>query len=408
MIRKEAKKQIGEIFLLYPYIGNFNEKKLLVEFDGIYDFSKLDLNEDMKNFHQILYYSGIIYKNLLLNEMNIDFPLFRTCFINYGKFKDFKQEKFYISNNLIFDWENINYKQNDGFIFVDSWNDYENGNYLEPDEKYGYSSINSFTKSILNISFQKSDFKFYYNNKSKIAIHIHFFYNDLLMEIINKINSVPMKYDLYISTISEDKKLFAEKCLKNSNANKYEIRIFENKGRDVYPFITQLKKQFKNYKYICHIHTKKSVHNVFLGKSWREYIYENLIGSREIISEILYDFEKNEELGFIFPEAYYDLIRYIYDFNNLNLALHYHNKKYMNNILKKLSSKYKIGEKLIFPVGNMFWAKTKAIYQIFYLRFKFPKESGQDNKTIMHAIERIWLYLVKLNGYYYKTIFFHY
>ena len=58
----------------------------------------------------------------------------------------------------------------------------------------------------------------------------------------------------------------------------------------------------------------------------------------------------------------------------------------------------------------MFWAKVNAIYQIFGIRFKkiFPKELNQINGTIMHGIERIWLYLVKLNGYYYKIIFKHY
>ena len=80
----------------------------------------------------------------------------------------------------------------------------------------------------------------------------------------------------------------------------------------------------------------------------------------------------------------------------------------MNLILQKISRKLKIGEKLDFPAGNMFWAKTKAIYQIFNIRIKYPKELNQTNETIMHGIERIWLYLVKLNGFYYQTIFKHY
>ena len=86
-----------------------------------------------------------------------------------------------------------------------------------------------------------------------------------------------------------------------------------------------MKKKIKNYKYICHIHTKKSLHKLLLGPNWREYIYDNLIGSREIISEILNDFEKNEKLGFIFPEAYYDIIKGIFDFDNSNFALHIYN-----------------------------------------------------------------------------------
>ena len=82
----------------------------------------------------------------------------------------------------------------------------------------------------------------------------------------------------------------------------------------------------------------------------------------------------------------------------------------MNFLFAKIFKLSKTGKKLEFPVGNMFWAKTKSIHQIFNIKIKnlFPKELGQINDTIMHAIERIWLYLVKKNGYYYKTIFNHY
>ena len=53
----------------------------------------------------------------------------------------------------------------------------------------------------------------------------------------------------------------------------------------------------------------------------------------------------------------------------------------------------------------MFWARTKAIYQIFKkdLRNHIPEEKG--SKNILYAIERIWLFIVKINGYYYKKYF---
>lgn len=34
----------------------------------------------------------------------------------------------------------------------------------------------------------------------------------------------------------------------------YTIKIFKNKGRDVLPFIIQLKKVIKNYKYMPYTH----------------------------------------------------------------------------------------------------------------------------------------------------------
>ena len=309
-IRKKAKKmKIGDLFIFYPFTGNYTEKKFIFEFDATYDYSKIDLFEHIIIKPNILYYSGIIYKNLILNKLNFNFSLFRSCNLNYKNFKDYNPEKFYIANNLIFDWENNNYNHNEGIVFVDSWNNYKDGKYLEPDEQYGYASINSFSKSLFNLPFKESNFNLDNHQNITIAIQVHVFYEDLLKEIINKLKLIPIKYDLFISTISEEKKKFIEKCLMASNANNYEIRIFKNIGRDVYPFITQMKKKFKNYKYICHIHTKKSNHKSFLGANWRNYMYSNLLGSEKLISEILSDFEINKKLGFIFPEVYYDLIK---------------------------------------------------------------------------------------------------
>ena len=407
-LRKLSKEKFGKLFLLYPFRDNYSNPNFIDQFDGIYDFSKLDLYHENNNSPNIIYYSGFIYKNVILNNLDVNFKLFRTFYLNYYNFSDYKPEKFYILNKIVLQSEKYKYSSNSGFLFIDSWNDYFNGNYLEFDEKFGYSSINSFSKSILNLSYKTISFIYNYSKATMIAMHIHIFYEKLFPRILRRINLIPFKYDLFISTVTEEKKLFIEKLLVNSNHNKYEIKIFKNIGRDIYPFLTQMKSHFKQYKYICHLHTKKSMHKQLLGLKWSEYIYNNLIGNREIISDIIYDFEHYKKIGIIFPEPYYEIIKDVYYFDNSNFALHLQNKKLMNDILKKIFHKYIVGEKLIFPVGNMFWARIKAIYQIFNIRLQYPNELNQTNATIMHAIERLWVYLVKLNGYYYKMIFKHY
>ena len=131
-----------------------------------------------------------------------------------------------------------------------------------------------------------------------------------------------------------------------------------------------------------------------------------MLGNENIILEILNDFESNAKLGFIFPENYYQsLLLFGEKLNKLN-------KESMKYLLSKLFNKYKsrIGGKIEFPMGNMFWAKVNAIYQIFNEDYQneLPQELGQKDGTIMHGIERIWLYLIKINGYYYKKIFKHF
>ena len=166
---------------------------------------------------------------------------------NNDKLKDYTLEKYYILNNIIVEWTKMNYNKTNGIIFINSWNNYQEGNYLEPDEKYGYAAINSFSKALFNIPFKENDYNILnLNDKCIIAIQAHVFYEDLIFEVINKTNNIPIKFDLFISTISFIKKKRIEKYVKEySKANNYEIKIIENRGRDILPFITQMKFKIK-------------------------------------------------------------------------------------------------------------------------------------------------------------------
>ena len=419
ILREKAREnEIGELYIFSPLNRKFNESEYILLFDALYDFPKTNIFDESSSNKKIEYYSGIIYKNIIINNAYNNFSLYRTSILQiYNNsmnniLKDYTLEKYYILNNIIINWTKKNFIKTNGIFFINSWNNYLEGNYLEPDKKYGYSSINTFSRSLFNLSLIERYYNFnQLNKKCLIAIQVHIYYEDLIYEVINKTNNIPIKFDLFISTISLKKKETIEKYIKKySKTNKYEIKIVENKGRDVLPLISQMKFYIKNYKYFCHIHTKKSKHDILLGSNWRSYLYDNLLGSKKIISEILFDFEKYEKLGFIFPEVYYDIIKNIDDYDSSDFPLHKPNIKYMNFILNKIFPGFIIGNKLIFPSGDMFWSKVKAIYQIFQIKFKnkFPKELNQTNDTIMHGIERIWIYLVKLNGYYYKVIFKHY
>ena len=89
-------------------------------------------------------------------------------FYKHNQFDDYTQEKFYIENKIIFNWVKKNYFKNERFIFINSWNDYKNGNYLEYDERYGYASLNSFSKFIFNLSFQKSEYILNFREKYNV------------------------------------------------------------------------------------------------------------------------------------------------------------------------------------------------------------------------------------------------
>jgi len=421
LFRKILKKsRIDKIFIIYMYKGidefeKLSNLKYAEAFNGILDMSKFDIF----NLNNSYYFSGIIYKNILFRNNNINKTCFRNSLIeindnlNDNRLKYFTPEKYYTLNNIINNWTELNYNKTNGIFFVNSWNNFEKGNYLLPDQKYGFSTLNAFSKSLFKLPFNSEIYNLnYLKNRCIVAIQVHAYYEDLILEVINKTNNMPIPFDLFISTTTVEKKEYIDQIVKkNSKSNKYEIKLVENQGRDILPFLKQMKLKRRRYKYICHLHTKRHIFSVKLGNDWRQYLFENLLGSKSIISEIFYKFEKNENLGFIIPDTYYFLIKAKNNFESTNFIHHEPNKEWMNKILNILFQNFSVGKFLVFPSGDMFWAKTKAIHQIFkLLKFLklFPKELGQDNGTILHGIERIWLYLVKINGFKYHLIFKHY
>lgn len=55
------------------------------------------------------------------------------------------------------------------------------------------------------------------------------------------------------------------------------------------------------------------------------------------------------------------------------------------------------------PLGSMFWVRTKALKTLFdhdWQYDEFPKEPIATDATVLHAIERIYPFVVQNDGYY--------
>ena len=399
---------IGQLFIVCSLRNkkHVEFKNLANVFDAGYELLPNYLFKEnlLMNFKDnSTFFSGLIYRDINFSEFK-QFPVFRGCTLenkikikNHTIFEDYYPEYFYIMNKMIINWTIFYHNESNYLIFINAWNNYMNGAYLEPNQQFGFCSINSISKALFNLSYSNN----VYNltkllNNTSIAVQVHVFYSDLIKEVIDNVNNIPVKFDLYITTTSIKNKLYIEEYLKKySKADKYNIKIVKNKGRDIYPMLIQMRNIWHNYKYICHIHTKKSVHDPIYGINWRHYLFKNLLGDEQIISNILTYFENDEKLGFIFPETFYEAKVHALKMNeNLENSINY--------LLNKILGPYKIGNILDFPAGDMFWAKIKSIYQMFTI--DFSEDICQEGKplTMLYALERIWLYIVKLNGYRYK------
>ena len=207
------------------------------------------------------YYYSLFYSNIF-NDNNIgNFTVYRGNMLEYDNspitknsmiYGEYSPELFFKINKLLIKKIKEEKEETNRFIFINAWNNYLEGTYLEPDERYGYGSINALSRALFNLPF----INWNYNlsnlmTKCLVVVHAHIFYIDLLNEIINKTNNIPKKFDLYLSTDTIKKMEFIKNYTDiHSKANNVSIKIIENKGRDILPLLIQIEEVLYKYKYI--------------------------------------------------------------------------------------------------------------------------------------------------------------
>lgn len=228
--------------------------------------------------------------------------------------------------------------------------------------------------------------------EKKVAAVIHIFYPELAEEIKNLLYNVPSKTDVYISTVDDEKKSTLEKIFADFKRGKVTIKIFPNRGRDIAPAFIGFKDIYKNYDLCLHLHTKKSPHATNRLFGWREYLYHNLLGSKEIVSGIFQIMDKTN-VGIVFPQY----------FSQIRISINWgENFSQTQKFLARFGIDVDMHNLLEFPAGSMFWFKPKALTTLFEsgLTFEdFPEEFGQTDGTLAHALERSFLYIAENLGY---------
>jgi lipopolysaccharide biosynthesis protein len=278
-------------------------------------------------------------------------------------------------------------------VFINAWNEWAEGTYLEPDRKWGYAYLQKTADVIsgLKVKVQavpgipKTILPSTFHRKNDIAIILHLYYTEFWAEIKDYLSNLDGKFDLFVSIPESATEITSDILSAYPDTVVYHC---PNRGRDIAPFIAFLNEiKDLGYSYICKLHSKKSTH-LDDGAKWRSELYSELLGSTEQIEKILGKLSQ-PEIGMICPNGSLLSTReYIGGNQDLLITLAH---------LLHLSYS---GEYFNFSGGSMFWCKPEAIVRICDLNLMatdFPEEKGQIDGTIAHAIERFLGFLVMSN-----------
>ncbi|EMJ9901831.1 class I SAM-dependent methyltransferase, partial [Klebsiella variicola] len=214
----------------------------------------------------------------------------------------------------------------------------------------------------------------------RIAVQCHIFYPDLIDEFVAQLSIMPFKFDVYISVTSEEAKQQCNLQFKKiKNIENLDVRVVPNRGRDIAPVFAEFGSALKQYDFICHIQSKKSLYNEGKTTGWREYLLNGLFGSESNVKRIFKAFKDDNSLGIIYPQVHHTLPYMAFTW----LA----NKQQGSELCAKMGIACPDGY-FNFPAGSMFWARVDALSPLFEMNLAwqdFPEEKGQTDGTTAHA-----------------------
>jgi len=236
----------------------------------------------------------------------------------------------------------------------------------------------------------------------RMAVVFHVFYPELIDEFAGYLRNIKHPFDLFISTTSDNEEAVIN-LIKSELGLEPVVFIFENKGRDIGPFIEIFKHELTRYNLVLKVHTKKSLHNYNLRR-WKTFILDNLIGSPEIADTIISNFCGNSSLGMVFPLPHPYLVHIGLDKgwgkNDYSIA---------EGVFNTIDfEKYREGN-FSFPAGSMFWFRPEALSQIISSGVgisNFDQGTGKEDGTFAHLMERMFGIFAVEAGFEVKSAWF--
>ena len=178
-----------------------------------------------------------------------------------------------------------------------------------------------------------------------------------------------------------------------------DVRIVANRGRDIAPKLTAYGDLRDRYDLVLYLHSKRHISRnpdgsvLNDGSDWRRYLLHTLAGSPAIVGSILEAFHRDPRLGIVMAQHWEPVRDWINWADNFFVA---------RNLARRMGVRLTPGHAIDFPSGSMFWARPATLGPILDLGLRaedFPGEADQEEGTVAHAVERLFLFACEAAGY---------
>ena len=283
-----------------------------------------------------------------------------------------------------------NTKYEESLIFDDlitsfpysSWNGLIGNNFVLSTEKYPVSDTYSLTKS---------------------ATVVFVYFEDLVEEVSSYLLNLPAEMSIFIVSPKNTLLIKYTEKLKSKFKN-FQCREHPNRGRNETAFFVICRDVLEKYDYVCLLHDKKcsQIEYEIHGRTFQKHCFESLICNSDYVQRIINTFKSNPQLGLLTPPwpifGPWDGPRSC----NFNL-----NEKKVRELYRSLNLSAPLDTNTLFPVGTMFWVRRGALNSLFKKNWTvadFPTEPLKTDRTILHALERMYCLFSQDSGYYFGWV----
>jgi lipopolysaccharide biosynthesis protein len=282
------------------------------------------------------------------------------------------------------------------FVFINAWNEWAEGAYLEPDRRFGYGYLAATADVVREASADKKALHTLAARvnkaarKADTAVCLHAFYPEMIEEFAAAIKSARRKVPMDVILTVPDTWTLADASAAVAKLKPVRLLPCPNRGRDVLPFLQALQQgQEMGYIHGCKLHTKKSPQNVD-GDAWRQRLVDGLLG-RDALAAVQAGLLQDDKIAIAAPQAEFSSMTGDYVMQD--------NMRRSRDLMSALGCAEAPMDEFI--AGTMFWFRFTALEpmtQLGYTEARFGPELGQLDGTLAHAFERVFVAFIKATG----------
>jgi len=241
----------------------------------------------------------------------------------------------------------------------------------------------------------------------RVVAILHIFYVDMTDEMLDRVDTLPVSYDLVVTTQDEERAAAIREIIdaRPRDGRAVDVRVVaSNDGRDQSAFLVGCRDVLLGggYDLVVKLHSKKTPQDGFnVGRAFKDQQFMNLLSSPGYTANVLALFQKEEGLGLVYPPMVH------IGYPTMGRAW-WANKPGFEKLAAQMGIMVPLDDvSPLAPYGSMFIARPEALRLLVEQPWSYGDFGGAEayqDGGLAHVLERVPSYAAAELGYHTRTI----